>query len=104
VVDQFQNPQGIDLAVVLPFHNGPGLDSRIHLLLNDESLKDVDGFIATRDSPTVIELEAKQLLNNQQEFGVIFDPKQELPVDRMMNMEVRDQGRLPLGQESDGFQ
>ncbi|MCH97949.1 endonuclease/exonuclease/phosphatase family protein [Trifolium medium] len=59
-------------------------------MLGEDSLKDVDGFIAARDSPLVIELEAQRLLNDQQELGMNFDREEELPVNRMTTMEGRD--------------
>jgi hypothetical protein len=88
----------------LPFQNGSRLESGLHLLLDDNSVKDVEGFIAARDSPTIIELEAKKLLQDQQELGFNFNSTEELPVDRMVNMEGRDREKRPLGQEQDGFQ
>jgi hypothetical protein len=94
-----------ELSVVLPFHNLEGSDSGVRFLLNDESLKDVDGFIEARGSPTVIELEATKLLSNQQELGMNFVQGQEvLPVNRMVEMEGRDRGKLNVDQEANGFQ
>jgi hypothetical protein len=94
-----------ELSVVLPFHNLGGSDSGVRFLLNDESLKDVDGFIEARGSPTVIELEATKLLSNQQELGMNFVQGQEvLPVNRMVEMEGRDRGKLNVDQEANGFQ
>jgi hypothetical protein len=91
--------------VVLPFHNLEGSDSGVRFLLNDESLKDVDGFIEGRGSPRVIELEATKLLSNQQELGMNFvQGQEELPVNGMVEMEVRDRGKLNVDQESNGFQ
>jgi hypothetical protein len=99
-----QDPHGLELAVCLSFQNENKSESGLHLLLDENSLKDVDGFIAARDSPRIIELEAKKLLQEQQELGFSFNPTEELPWVRMVNMEIRDREKRPFGQESNGFQ
>ncbi|MCI64899.1 hypothetical protein A2U01_0086157, partial [Trifolium medium] len=43
--------EGLDLAVVLPFGNVPASQSGVKLLLDEESLLDVDGYLAARDNP-----------------------------------------------------
>jgi hypothetical protein len=104
-VDQHPINEGFELTVVLPFHNTEGTSSGVCHLLNEESLKDVDGFIEARQSPMVIEMEAKKLLSNQQELGVNFDHrKEDLPVIKMVDMEARDRGKMVVDQESNGNQ
>jgi hypothetical protein len=99
-----QNTEGFELSIVLPFHSDTIADSGVRLLLNEESLNDVEGFIEARDDPVIMELEAQTLLGKQQELGVNFEINEELPVKRMINMEVRDRGKLPEEQELIGFQ
>ncbi|MCI27504.1 hypothetical protein A2U01_0048703 [Trifolium medium] len=102
--EHHQNSCGIDLAVCLPFQNEPLSDSGVRLLLCEDSLKDVDGFIEARKSPLLVDLEAQKLLDDQQDLGVNFEREEELPVEKMVNMEVRDRGELSKCQESMGFQ
>jgi hypothetical protein len=83
---------------------GNASSSGVRQLLNEDTIKDVDGFILARDDPETIDQEARKLLANQQELGFNFDQMQDLPVDRMVTMEVRDRGKLPIGQESNGLQ
>jgi hypothetical protein len=73
-------------------------------LLNEDSIKDVEGFLEAHDSPTVQKLEAQKLLCNQQEVGINFDAKEALPINRMVNMEVRDREKSKLDLEANGFQ
>jgi hypothetical protein len=103
-VEQHHNSQGLDLSVCLPFPVGNASSSGVRQLLNEDTIKDVDGFILARDDPETIDQEARKLLANQQELGFNFDQMQDLPVDRMVTMEVRDRGKLPIGQESNGLQ
>jgi hypothetical protein len=104
LTQQFHNAEGLELSVVLPLFNPVNSDSGVRLLLNEESLNDVEGFKATRDDPVVMGLEAAKLLENQQVFGMNFDNNEELPVDRMVTMEVRDRSKLTVDQESNGYQ
>ncbi|MCI48400.1 hypothetical protein A2U01_0069643, partial [Trifolium medium] len=53
--------EGLDLAVVLPFGNVSASQSWVELLLDEESLIDVDGVLAARDNPMTKELEVKKL-------------------------------------------
>jgi hypothetical protein len=102
-VQQQQVPE-MELMVCLPFGNSQRADSGIQHLLNEESLKNVDGFIETRESPRLIELEANKLLEDQQVLGVNFNLEKEVPVEKMVKMEARDKSKLQLNQESNGVQ
>jgi hypothetical protein len=104
VLHQQQLTQGFELSVVLPFHCEATTDSGVRHILNEDSLQNVDEFVAARGDPSVMKLEAEKLLSNQQEFGVNFDSREILPVARMVNMEVRDRSKLSLAQESNGLQ
>jgi hypothetical protein len=103
-VEHHHNTQGLDLSVCLPFHVGIASSSGVKHLLGEDSIKDVDGFITARDNPESIAQEARQLLTKQQELGINFVQRQDLPIDRMVTMEVRDREKLPIEQESNGFQ
>jgi hypothetical protein len=104
VVEQHHNPQGLNLSVCLPFQVATATNSGLHQLLNDDSINDVDGFIAARESPIVLTLEAQKLLDNQQELGFNFAQEEALPVNRMVNMEVRDREKMKVDLESNGLQ
>jgi hypothetical protein len=101
-VQQQQSPE-MELTVCLPFHTDQTADSGIQHLLNEDSLKNVDGFIEARESPRVIELEATKLVEDQLVLGVNFNTE-EVPIERMVKMEARDKHKLQLNQEPNGFQ
>jgi hypothetical protein len=103
-VEQHHNPQGLNLSVCLPFQVENVSESGLHKLLDEEAIKDVEGFIATQDSPLIQNLEAHKLLDNQQELGFNFDPKEALPVIRLVNLEGRDREKLKADLESNGLQ
>ncbi|WJX69159.1 hypothetical protein P8452_53444 [Trifolium repens] len=78
------------LEVILPFQQGPQPQSGVNLLLRDESLQDVEGFLAARDNPEGKILEAQKLLDEQLQLGFTFDHQVEKPIARMVGMEDRD--------------
>ncbi|CAJ2637211.1 unnamed protein product [Trifolium pratense] len=84
------NSVGFDLAVMLLFGDEPVAQSGVHLLLDEESLQNVDGFLATRDNQLANKQEANKLLQVQKTLGVVFHGTEEEQVERMVNMEVRD--------------
>jgi hypothetical protein len=96
--------QEMELTVCLSFHKEPSTNSGICFLLNEDFLKDVDGFIEARSSTKVIELEADKLLEKQQELGVNFNLEEDVPVVRMVKMEARDRSKMQSNQESNGVQ
>jgi hypothetical protein len=96
--------QEMELTVCLAFHKEPSTNSGICFLLNEDFLKDVDGFIEARSSTKVIELEADKLLEKQQELGVNFNMEEDVPVVRMVKMEARDRSKMQSNQESNGVQ
>jgi hypothetical protein len=85
-----QNSQGLNLEVVLPFEPGSNSQSGLNLLLNEDSIQDVDGFIAARNNPEAKVLEAQKLLSEQHKVGFNFDQNEVAPIGRMMDMEDRD--------------
>jgi hypothetical protein len=101
---QHSNPQGLELSVCLPFPANFEPESGVRHLLNEDTIKDVDGFVAARESPLIMEAEANQLLMNQKGLGFNFVQSEVVPVDRMVNMEIRDREKLSLDQESNGIQ
>ncbi|WJX16361.1 hypothetical protein P8452_06395 [Trifolium repens] len=104
VVEQHHNSEGLNLSVCLPFQVATATNSGLHQLLDDDSINDVEGFIAARESPIVLKLEAQKLLNNQQELGFNFAQEKALPVNRMVSMEVRDREKMKADLESNGLQ
>jgi hypothetical protein len=102
--EHHHDSQGLSLSVCLPFPVAITTDSGLRQLLNEDSIKDVEGFLEAHDSPTVQKLEAQKLLCNQQEVGINFDAKEALPINRMVNMEVRDREKSKLDLEANGFQ
>jgi hypothetical protein len=92
-----QNSQGLDLEVVLPF--ATGTTSGVHHLMGEDSLGDLEGFVAARDNPMVQEKEVEVLLKEQKDLGMIFDQRTDNPVSRMVTMEVRDRGQVQVVQE-----
>jgi hypothetical protein len=95
-----QGSPGLVLEVVLPFQQSNQAQSGVNLLLRDESLHDVEGFLATRDNPETKMLEAKRLMREQQELGLSFDQNAEESIGRMVGMEDRDRGEFLKRQES----
>jgi hypothetical protein len=95
---------GIDLTVVLPIPNPSGSQSGVRALLQDGSLQDVDGFIASREDPGSRFLEAEKLIQTQQALGICFDPTEQMPVGKLIAMEERDRDELAKWQESNGSQ
>jgi hypothetical protein len=96
--------QGIDLTVVLPIQNPSAAQSGVMALLEEDSLNDVGGFIASRDDPVGKVHEAEKLLQIQQNLGLSFDPNVLIPVDKVVLMEDRDRSELAKWQESNGPQ
>ncbi|KAK2384353.1 hypothetical protein QL285_071706 [Trifolium repens] len=95
-----QYSPGLVLEVVLPFQQAPQVQSGVNLLLREESLQDVNGFLASRDNPESKILEAKKLMCEQQELGFSFDHNLEEPIGRMVGMEGRDRSEFLKRQES----
>ncbi|MCI38801.1 hypothetical protein A2U01_0060030, partial [Trifolium medium] len=93
-------PHDLDLEVVLPFHQATVSQSGVELLLREESLQDVDGYIAARVSSIAKNLEAEKLLTIQKELGMKFDSREAVPIGRMVNLEVRDRDEFEKRQES----
>jgi hypothetical protein len=92
--------QDFNLEVVLPFHQPQQPQSGVNLLLNENSLLDVEGFAASRDNPQVRILETAKLMKGQEELGFNFGHNLEEPRERMIGMEVRDRNEVVKGQES----
>jgi hypothetical protein len=95
-----QSVQGLALEVVLPFQQPPQAQSGVNLLLSDDSIQDVEGFLVSRENPESKKLEAQKLLADQQELGFTFNQNLEEPVVRMVDMEVRDRAEFVMRQES----
>jgi hypothetical protein len=81
-----------------------GAQSGLNFILKEDSLEDVDGFLAYRKDPDVRKLEVELLLQVQSDLGVEFDAKERLPVDRMLELEVRDNENLERNVEEQCFQ
>ncbi|WJX90651.1 hypothetical protein P8452_72524 [Trifolium repens] len=94
-----ESSQGLNLEVVLPFHPENRAQSGVNLLLNEDSIHDVNGFTLARDNPEAIALEAQKLLIEQKKVGFTFDPQEEAPIGRMVTMEVRDRAEFMKSQE-----
>jgi hypothetical protein len=75
---------------VLPFEPGINSQSGLNLLLCEDSLQDVDGYIEARNNPEAKALEAQKLLCEQKKVGFSFDQNVVAPIGRMMDMEDRD--------------
>jgi hypothetical protein len=93
-----EEPPGAVLEVVLPFPFANQNQSGIDLLLREESLQDVEGFIASRDNPAVHVLEAEKLLGEQEIVGFSFEQQEPAPIARMVGMEVRDRDEFAKNQ------
>jgi hypothetical protein len=78
--------------------------SGVQALLNEGSIHDVDGFIASREDPVCRVQEAEKVIEVQQDLGISFDPNDQPPVDRLITMEDRDRKELANWQESNGCQ
>jgi hypothetical protein len=100
VAEQHHDPQGLNLSVCLPFQSGNVSNSGMRMILDEDALNDVDGFIDGRDSPSVMKTEALKLLENQQELGFNFATTEEESISRMVNMEVRDREKMKNDLES----
>jgi hypothetical protein len=88
--EQRQRFNGPILEVVLPFQQPTHTQSGVDLLLREESLYDVDGYLASRANPSSKALEAEKLLSDQQHLGFNFDQQPEEIIGRMVVMEDRD--------------
>jgi hypothetical protein len=97
--DGSHSPQDLNLEVVLPFHSEFRSQSGVNLLLNEDSIHDVNGFALARDNPEAIALEAQKLMSEQKKVGFTFDPQEEVPTDRMVTMEVRDRVEFSKSRE-----
>jgi hypothetical protein len=71
---------------MLPFQQEPQPQSGVNRLLRDESLQDVEGFLAAQDNPEGKILEAQQLIDEQLQLGFTFDHQVEKPIGRMVDM------------------
>ncbi|MCI12325.1 hypothetical protein A2U01_0033429, partial [Trifolium medium] len=95
---------GIDLSVVLAFPNASAGRLGVHMLLNEHSMQDVEGFLSARETTDFKTLEAEKLALAQQDLGIHFDTVEGVPIDRLIIMEDRDRGELAKWQESNGPQ
>jgi hypothetical protein len=95
---------GIVLEVVLPAPTPISGQSGVQLVMGDHSLHDVEGFLASRGDPGGALLEAENLIQLQQDLGVSFNPNEQVPIDRLLQMEDRDRKDLAKWQESNGPQ
>jgi hypothetical protein len=99
-----QRQQEFELEVVLPIEIPIAGQSGVHVLLNEDNLQDVQGFLHSREDPGGKIKEAEQLIEIQQELGVIFDTNKQASVDLLLKMEDRDRNELVQWQESNGCQ
>jgi hypothetical protein len=88
--EERQRCDGPILEVVLPFQQPPHTSSGVDFLLSEESLHDVDGYLAARANPLSKVLEAEKLLSDQQQLGFNFDQQSEGIIGRMVVMEDKD--------------
>jgi hypothetical protein len=88
------------LEVVLPFPFVNRNQSGVEHLLREESLQDVEGYLASRDNPAVNVLEAEKLLGEQQKVGFNFDQQEPAPIARMVGMEGKDREEFAKNQGS----
>jgi hypothetical protein len=95
-----QSQQGLTLEVVLPFQQRSQPQSGVNLLMSEDSIQDVSGYAIARENPVAKTLEAQKLLGVQKKVGFSFAQNDEIPIDRMIDMEVRDRINFSKGQES----
>jgi hypothetical protein len=88
------------LEVVLPFHCETRAQSGVDLLLCEDSIHNVEGFITGRENPEAKFLEAQRLLVEQETVGLNFDQREAAPIGRMVDMEVRDRVEFSKNQET----
>jgi hypothetical protein len=62
--------------------------------LGENSVEDVEGFLANQKDPNVKKSEAAQLLEIQSELGINFVESKEQSEARLVEMEVRDGEKL----------
>jgi hypothetical protein len=94
------SPPGMVLEVVLPFHCETRAQSGVDLLLCEDSIHNVEGFITGRENPEAKFLEAQRLLVEQETVGFNFDQREAAPIGRMVDMEVRDRVEFSKNQET----
>ncbi|MCI27607.1 hypothetical protein A2U01_0048806, partial [Trifolium medium] len=102
--DPLFNSPGIDLAAIPPAVTVNSGQSGIQVLMDEQFLQDVEGFLAARHDPGGRRLEAEKLFEIQQDLGLSFHPKEQPPVDILMKMEDREICELAKWQESNGPQ
>jgi hypothetical protein len=94
------SPPSMVLEVVLPFHCETRAQSGVDLLLCEDSIHNVEGFITGRENPEAKFLEAQRLLVEQETVGLNFDQREAAPIGRMVDMEVRDRVEFSKNQET----
>jgi hypothetical protein len=94
------SPPRMVLEVVLPFHCETRAQSGVDLLLCEDSIHNVEGFITGRENPEAKFLEAQRLLVEQETVGFNFDQREAAPIGRMVDMEVRDRVEFSKNQET----
>ncbi|MCI66953.1 hypothetical protein A2U01_0088211, partial [Trifolium medium] len=72
--DPHFNSPGIDLAVIPHVVTVNSGQSGLQVLMGEQSLQDVEGFLAARDDPGGRLLEAEKLFEIQQDLGLSFHP------------------------------
>ncbi|KAK2356805.1 hypothetical protein QL285_094129 [Trifolium repens] len=72
----------------------PPTNSGLNFILGENSVEDVEGFLANQKDPNVKKSEAAQLLEIQSELGINFVESKEQSEARLVEMEVRDGEKL----------
>jgi adenylate kinase family enzyme len=92
--------QGPTLEIVLPFQQATHARSGVDLLLQEDNLQNVEGYVTNRATLDAKKAEAQKLLVVQKELGFNFAQEEDLMVERLIEMEDRDREEFVKNQES----
>jgi NACalpha-BTF3-like transcription factor len=89
-----KSPEAIHLEVVLPLEKSTCQQSGLNWLMGEEDLNDVDAYEVRRRNSETKRMEAEELLQIQQDFGVTCDRKEQNSVARLMEHEDSDREKF----------
>jgi hypothetical protein len=104
-VETLSNPDGNSIDCVLntaPVGNMSS--SGINLLLGDETLEEVEVFVANRQGPEAKRQEAELILEIQADMGLNFVEEKEGLVEHLVELEERYREKLARTEERQGYQ
>jgi hypothetical protein len=78
--------------------------SGVNLIMGNDSLEDVGGFIQNRKGTEAKRLEAEEILEIQEALGLTHTEGKEMTVKKLEELEDRDREKMARDEEGHGFQ